>query len=173
MLFYDSNTQTAAHFPCQKSALVSSIRRKAKGAAMLKDFREFIAKGNVLDLAVAVIIGAAFAKIVTSLTDDIIMPIVGKFFGGLDFSSHFLLLGPVPADYHGSMTDYAALKKAGAPVLGWGQFVTEVVSFLILAFIIFLMVRWATKVMKRREEAPAGPTEIELLTEIRDELRRG
>jgi large conductance mechanosensitive channel len=141
---------------------------------MLKDFRAFIAKGNVLDLAVAVIIGAAFAKIVASLTDDIIMPIVGKLFGGLDFSSHFLLLGPVPADYHGSMTDYAALKKAGAPVLGWGQFVTEVVSFLILAFIIFLMVRWATKLMRRREvvETATGPTEIELLTEIRDELRR-
>src|SRR3954453_3753018 len=119
---------------------------------MLREFRDFIAKGNVLDLAVAVIIGAAFGKIVTSLTEDIIMPIVGKMFGGLDFSSHFLLLGPVPTDYRGSMTDYAALKKAGAPVLGWGAFLTEVVSFLILAFIIFLMVRWATKVMKRREE---------------------
>lgn len=139
---------------------------------MLKEFRAFIAKGNVLDLAVAVIIGAAFAKIVTSLTDDIIMPIVGKVFGGLDFASHFLLLGPVPADYHGSMTDYAALKKAGAPVLGWGAFVTEIVSFLILAIIIFLMVRWATKLMRRREDAPSGPTEIELLTEIRDELKK-
>jgi large conductance mechanosensitive channel len=141
---------------------------------MLKEFRAFIAKGNVLDLAVAVIIGAAFAKIVTSLTDDIIMPIVGKIFGGLDFSSHFLLLGPIPADYHGSMTDYAALKKAGAPVLGWGAFVTEVVSFVILAFIIFMMVRWATKMMRRRETpaAPAGPSEIELLTEIRDELKK-
>lgn len=139
---------------------------------MLKEFRAFIAKGNVLDLAVAVIIGAAFAKIVTSLTDDIIMPIVGKVFGGLDFASHFLLLGPVPADYHGSMTDYAALKKAGAPVLGWGAFVTEIVSFLILAMIIFLMVRWATKLMRRREDAPSGPTEIELLTEIRDELKK-
>ena len=139
---------------------------------MLKDFRAFIAKGNVLDLAVAVIIGAAFAKIVTSLTDDIIMPIVGKIFGGLDFSSHFLLMGPVPADYHGSMKDYAALKKAGAPVLGWGAFVTEIVSFLIFAFIIFLMVRWATKIMKKPEAAAAGPTEVELLTEIRDELRR-
>src|SRR6478672_11709780 len=141
---------------------------------MLKDFRAFIAKGNVLDLAVAVIIGAAFAKITTSLTDDIIMPVVGAIFGGLDFSSHFTLLGPVPADYHGSMTDYAALKKAGASVLGWGQFLTEVVSFLILAFIIFLMVRWATKLMQRRAEepaAPTGPTETELLTEIRDELR--
>ena len=139
---------------------------------MLKDFREFIAKGNVLDLAVAVIIGAAFAKIVSSLTDDIIMPIVGKIFGGLDFSSYFLLLGPVPADYHGSMTDYAALKKAGAPVLGWGSFVTEVVSFLILAFIIFLMIKAASKAMRKREEAAAGPSEVELLTEIRDELRK-
>src|SRR5512133_3821387 len=131
---------------------------------MLKDFREFIAKGNVLDLAVAVIIGAAFAKIVTSLTDDIIMPIVGKIFGGLDFSSHFLLLGPVPADYHGSMADYAALKKAGAPVLGWGEFVTVIINFLILAFIIFLMVRWATKLVRKPEEAASGPTEVELLT---------
>jgi len=139
---------------------------------MLRDFKAFIAKGNVLDLAVAVIIGAAFAKIVTSLTDDIIMPIVGKIFGGLDFSSYFVLLGPVPADYHGSMTDYAALKKAGAPVLGWGAFVTEIVSFLILAFIVFLMVRWATRLMKKPEDAPAGQTEVELLTEIRDELRR-
>jgi len=139
---------------------------------MLKDFRAFIAKGNVLDLAVAVIIGAAFGKIVTSLTDDIIMPIVGKIFGGLDFSSHFILMGAVPPDYHGSMTDYAALKKAGAPVLGWGSFLTEVVSFLILAFIIFLMVRWATKLMRKPDEAPAGPSEVELLTEIRDELKR-
>jgi large conductance mechanosensitive channel len=139
---------------------------------MLNDFRAFIAKGNVLDLAVAVIIGAAFGKIVTSLTDDIIMPIVGKIFGGLDFSSHFMLLGPIPADYHGSMADYAALKKAGAPVLGWGAFLTEVVSFLILGFIIFLMVRWASKLMRKRDEAPAGPSEVELLAEIRDELRK-
>jgi large conductance mechanosensitive channel len=139
---------------------------------MLKEFREFIAKGNVLDLAVAVIIGAAFAKIVTSLTDDIIMPIIGKIFGGLDFSSYFLLLGPVPADYHGSMTDYAALKKAGAPVLGWGAFVTQIVSFVILAFIIFLMIKAANKAMRKAPDAAAGPTEVELLTEIRDELKR-
>ena len=139
---------------------------------MLNDFRAFIAKGNVLDLAVAVIIGAAFGKIVTSLTDDIIMPIVGKIFGRLDFSSHFILLGAVPPDYHGSLTDYGALKKAGAPVLGWGAFVTQVVSFLILAFIIFLMVRWATRLMQKPEETPSGPSEVELLTEIRDELRK-
>ena len=139
---------------------------------MLKDFRTFIAKGNVLDLAVAVIIGAAFAKIATSLTEDIIMPVVGAIFGGLDFSSHFTLLGPVPAGYKGSLTNYSALKAAGAPVLGWGEFLTVVINFLILAFIIFLMVRWATRLMRRREEAPGGPTEIELLAEIRDELRK-
>ena len=139
---------------------------------MLKEFREFIAKGNVLDLAVAVIIGAAFAKIVTSLTDDIIMPIIGKIFGGLDFSSYFVLLGPVPAGYTGSMTDYAALKKAGAPVLGWGSFVTEVVSFLILAFIIFLMIKAANKAMRKGPDAAAGPSEVDLLTEIRDELKK-
>lgn len=139
---------------------------------MLKEFRAFIAKGNVLDLAVAVIIGAAFAKIVASLTDDIIMPIIGKIFGGLDFSSHFILLGPVPAGYHGSMTDYAGLKKAGAPVLGWGAFATQVVSFLILAFIIFLMIKAANRAMRKGPDAPAGPTEVELLTEIRDELKK-
>ena len=139
---------------------------------MISEFKEFIAKGNVLDLAVAVIIGAAFAKIVASLTDDIIMPILGSVFGGIDFSSHFALLGPVPADYAGSLTDYAALKKAGAPVLGWGAFVTQIVAFLILAFIIFLMVRWASKMMRKPVvETVTGPTEVELLTEIRDSLR--
>ena len=140
---------------------------------MLSEFKAFIAKGNVLDLAVAVIIGAAFAKIVASLTDDIIMPILGALFGGIDFSSHFALLGDVPAGYAGSLTDYAALKKAGAPVLGWGAFVTQVVAFLILAFIIFLMVRWANKLMRKPVvETVTGPTEVELLTEIRDELKR-
>ena len=138
---------------------------------MLKEFRDFIARGNVLDLAVAVIIGAAFATIAASLTDDIIMPIVGKIFGGLDFSSYFTLLGPIPADYAGSPTDYAALKKAGVPVLGWGQFITVLINFLILAFIIFLIIRSANKMMKKRD-APAGPSEVDLLTEIRDELKK-
>src|SRR3982751_3383193 len=115
MLSYICKTQPV-RFPSSVTALLSFADDR-KGQAMLQEFKAFIAKGNVLDLAVAVIIGAAFAKIVTSLTDDIIMPIIGKIFGGLDFSSHFLLLGPLPGDYHGSMTDYAALKKAGAPVL--------------------------------------------------------
>ena len=144
---------------------------------MLKEFRDFIARGNVLDLAVAVIIGAAFATITASLTDDIIMPIVGAVFGGLDFSSYFTLLGPIPADYAGSPTDYAALKKAGVAVLGWGQYVTVLINFLILAFIIFLMVRAINRL--RRQQAPAAaaaepappPEDVLLLREIRDSLR--
>ena len=139
---------------------------------MLKEFRDFIARGNVLDLAVAVIIGAAFGTIATSLTGDIIMPVIGAIFGGLDFSSHFVVLGNIPPDYAGSLTDYAALKKAGIPVLGWGQFLTVVINFLILAFIIFLLVRTANKAMKKADDAPAGPSEVDLLTEIRDELKK-
>ena len=139
---------------------------------MLSEFRDFVARGNVLDLAVAVIIGAAFATIAASLTDDIIMPVVGAIFGGLDFANYFTILGPVPDNYAGSLTSYADLKKAGVAVLGWGQFVTVLINFLILAFVIFLLVRWANRVMRRGEDAPAGPSEVELLTEIRDELRR-
>jgi large conductance mechanosensitive channel len=138
---------------------------------MWKDFKAFIAKGNVMDLAVAVIIGAAFGAIVTSLTGDIIMPIVGAIFGGADFSNHFILLS-APAGYTGSLTDYAALKEAGAAMIGYGAFLTAVINFLILAFVIFLLVRWANRIMKKAEEAPAGPSEVDLLTEIRDELRK-
>ncbi len=139
---------------------------------MLSEFKAFIAKGNVLDLAVAVIIGVAFAKIVSSLTDDIIMPVIGAIFGGLDFSSKFLVLGEIPASYRGSLTDYAALKAAGVPILGWGAFLTVLLDFLILAFIIFLMIRTANRMMRRAPEADAGPSETQLLMEIRDELRR-
>lgn len=142
---------------------------------MLKEFKEFIAKGNVLDLAVGVIIGAAFATIVGSLTDNIIMPVIGAIFGGVDFSNYFLLLS-VPEGYTGSTTDFAALKAAGAAVIGYGAFISAVINFLILAFIIFLMVRTVNRVLnhKKQEEAaaPAGPTEIDLLTEIRDALKK-
>lgn len=142
---------------------------------MLKDFKEFIAKGNVIDLAVAVIIASAFGVIVASLTDEIIMPIVGTIFGGADFSNYFVLLS-TPEGYEGSLTDYAALKDAGAAMIGYGAFITAIVNFVILAFIIFLLVRYAKKVMaefeeKKEEAAPAGPTELDLLKEIRDELR--
>ena len=139
---------------------------------MLREFRDFIARGNVLDLAVAVIIGAAFATITASLTDDIIMPIVGAIFGGLDFANYFTVLGPVPDNYSGSLASYADLKKAGVAVLGWGQFITVLINFLILAFVIFLLVRWANRLTRRGADAPAGPSEVDLLTEIRDELRK-
>ena len=142
---------------------------------MLQDFKAFIAKGNVMDLAVAVIIGAAFGAIVTSLTDDVIMPIVGAVFGGADFSNYFILLS-TPEGYQGSLTDYAALKDAGAAMIGYGAFITAIINFLILAFIIFLLVRYAKKAMAefetKKDEAPVGPTEIDLLTEIRDELKK-
>ena len=141
---------------------------------MLREFRDFIARGNVLDLAVAVIIGAAFATITTSLTEDIIMPVIGKIFGGLDFSSKFIILGTVPETYTGSLTDYAALKAAGVAMLGWGQFLTVLINFLILAFIIFMIVRSANKLKRRQEEAaPADPEEVVLLREIRDSLKKG
>ncbi len=143
---------------------------------MLQEFRSFIARGNVLDLAVAVIIGAAFATIVSSLTDDIIMPVVGYLFGGLDFSSYFVRLGPVPDGYAGSLANYAELKKAGVPLLGYGQFLTVVVNFIILAFIIFLLVRTANKAIRKQADAPAAPAappeDVVLLREIRDELRK-
>ena len=146
---------------------------------MFKEFRAFIARGNVLDLTVAVIIGAAFGKIVTSLTEDVLMPIIGKIFGGLDFSGYFVLLGKVPEKYAGSLTDYAALKKAGVPLLGYGAFITQAVNFVIVAFIIFLLVRAVNRMVsvfeRERDKAadtPAPePTDVALLREIRDELR--
>ena len=139
---------------------------------MFSDFKAFIAKGNVLDLAVAVIIGAAFATIVASLTGDIIMPVIGAIFGGADFSSYFTVLGAIPADFKGSASSYADLKAAGVAVIGWGQFLTVLVNFLILAFVIFLLVRYAAKMMRKADDAPTGPSEVDLLTEIRDELKK-
>lgn len=136
---------------------------------MLQEFKTFIARGNVLDLAVGVIIGAAFGKIVTSLTDDIIMPVIGKLTGGMDFTNKFVMLGSAPAGYSGSLSDYAALKAAGVPLLGYGAFITALINFLIMAFVIFLIVRQANKLMP---PPPAGPTEVDLLAEIRDSLKK-
>lgn len=143
---------------------------------MFAEFKSFIAKGNVLDLAVAVIIAGAFALITAALTDDVIMPLVGYIFGGLDFSNYFIVLGDIPEGYEGSVTNYAELKEAGVAMIGWGAFLTTIVNFVILGFIVFLLVRWAKKAMEREaakeEEAPAGPSEVDLLTEIRDELKK-
>ncbi|MEL6202139.1 MAG: large conductance mechanosensitive channel protein MscL [Pseudomonadota bacterium] len=137
---------------------------------MLNEFKEFIAKGNVMDLAVGVIIGGAFGTIVTSLTGDVIMPIVGAIFGGLDFSNYFIgLSGAVDA------TSLEAAKEQGA-VLAYGSFITAVINFLILAFIIFLMVKAVNNMRRKEEEAPAEPpatpADIKLLEEIRDLLAK-
>ena len=135
-------------------------------------FREFLARGNVLDLAVAVIIGAAFGTIVASLTGDIIMPAIGALFGDMDFASYFVRLGPIPADYTGDPNNYAALKAAGVPMIGYGQFVTALVNFVILAFIIYQLVKAAQRMKKPEEAVSAGPSEeLLVLREIRDELR--
>ena len=140
---------------------------------MLKEFKAFINKGNVVDLAVAVIIGAAFGKIVSSLTDDLIMPVIGFLTGGLDFSSHFIRLGAIPADFKGSVTSYADLKSAGVPLIGFGQFITVAVNFLIVAFVVFLLVRAIHRKKEEEPAAPAGPSEdVVLLREILAELKK-
>lgn len=140
---------------------------------MLKEFREFAVKGNVMDLAVGVIIGAAFGKIVDSVVNDLIMPVVGRFTGGLDFSNYFIPLQEVPADVPRTLT---ALRDAGIPVFAYGNFITILLNFIILAFIIFLMVRWVNRLRREAppEEPPAPPAEAEevrLLRDIRDALR--
>jgi len=139
---------------------------------MLSEFKAFIARGNVLDLAVAVIIGAAFATIVASLTGDVIMPLVGSVFGDMDFANNFTVLGSIPESFKGDPASYADLKAGGVAVLGWGQFLTVLINFLILAFVIFMLVRYATKLMRQPDDAPASPSEVDLLTQIRDELRK-
>jgi large conductance mechanosensitive channel len=143
--------------------------------SMLKDFREFAVKGNVIDLAVAVIIGAAFGKIVDSLVKDLIMPVIGRVFGGLDFQNYFIMLGNPPAAYNGPMT-YEALTKAGVPLLAYGNFITIVINFAILAFVIFLMVKKFATAKARLDAQPAVPAapaeEIVLLREIRDALKK-
>jgi large conductance mechanosensitive channel len=141
---------------------------------MMKEFREFAIKGNVIDLAVGVIIGAAFGKIVDSLVKDVIMPLVSVVGGDLDFSSKFVVLGRIPEGVPRTLAD---LTKAGVPVFAWGNFVTVAVNFAILAFIIFLMVRQINK-LKRSQAEPAAaaptapPEDIVLLREIRDSLKK-
>jgi len=139
------------------------------------EFREFAIKGNVVDLAVGVIIGAAFGKIVDSIVKDLIMPLVGKVIGGLDFSNYFVMLSAAPADFKGPMT-YEALTKAGVPLFAYGNFITVAINFVILAFIIFIMVKQINR-LKREQPAPAPapapatPEDIVLLREIRDSLK--
>ncbi len=139
---------------------------------MLKEFKEFALKGNVIDLAVGVIIGAAFGKIVDSVVNDLFMPVVGRLLGGLDFSNFFIALKDIPP---GTATTLEAVKKAGVPVFAYGNFITISLNFIILAAIIFLLVRWINK-LKRVEPAPLAappqpPEEVLLLREIRDNLK--
>jgi len=135
---------------------------------MLSEFKAFIARGNVLDLAVGVIIGAGFGKIITSMTDDVIMPIISMVTGGMDFTNKYTVLSGTVAEG----TTLAAARAAGANVLGWGSLITAVINFVIMAFVIFLIVRQAAKAMPAAAEAPAGPSEVDLLTEIRDSLKK-
>ena len=138
---------------------------------MMQEFKEFAVKGNVIDLAVGVIIGGAFGKIVGSLVEDVIMPIVGAIFGNLDFSSLYVTLGKVP---EGTAPTLAALKEAGVPTLAYGNFITVAINFIILAFIIFMMVKQMNRM--KREAPPAAPApppeDVVLLREIRDALKK-
>ena len=139
---------------------------------MLQEFREFAVKGNAMDLAVGVIIGGAFGKIVESIVADLIMPLISRVVGQLDFSNLFVVLGNNP----NNLTSLAELKKAGIAVFAYGNFLTILVNFVILAFIIFMMVKQINRLRTREEEAPAAapetPEDVLLLREIRDSLKK-
>lgn len=136
---------------------------------MISEFRDFINKGSVLDLAVGVIIGAAFGKLVTALTDDFISPILSIVTGGIDFNNMYVPIGSVP---DGTPATLEAMKTAGVPVFAYGHFIGEVIAFLITAWVIFMIVKAANKAMPKAPEAPPGPSEVDLLTEIRDALKK-
>ena len=140
---------------------------------MIQEFKDFIAKGNVMDMAVGIIIGAAFTAIVTSLVGDLINPIISLFMGGVDFAGQYVLLGD------GEYASIADAEEAGAAVFAWGRFIMAILNFLIIAFVVFLLVKAVNRAKeaaeKEEEEAaeePAGPTELDLLMEIRDALKK-
>ena len=142
---------------------------------MFKEFKDFIAKGNVKDMAVGIIIGAAFTAIVKSMVGDLINPFIGLFMGGVDFTKMYTVLaGDVAAG-----ASLEAAREAGAAVFAYGAFIMAVINFLIIAFVVFMLVRYVTKVKEASakkeafvEKAPAGPSEVDLLTEIRDALKK-
>ena len=137
--------------------------------SMMSEFKEFAVKGNVVDLAVGVIIGAAFGKIVDSLVADIIMPVIGRFTGGIDFVNKFVALAPLPP---GIAPTLDAVKKAGVPVIAYGNFINIVFNFVILAFVVFLMVRQINRLRRETPKVAAPPEDVLLLREIRDSLKR-
>lgn len=144
--------------------------------SMLDEFKEFALKGNVMDLAVGVIIGGAFGKITTSLVEDVIMPVISAIMGGkIDFTNMFVVLGKIPADAPADkIATYAGLKELGVPVLAYGNFITILINFIILAFIVFLLVKGMNKMRKEAEPAPEAPAEpseeVLLLREISEKL---
>ena len=143
--------------------------------SMIQEFKAFALKGNVMDLAVGVIIGGAFSTIVTSVVKDLIMPVVGVATGGLDFSNLFVRLGHIPPTFKGNPDSYKDLQTAGVAAFGYGSFITAVINFVILAFIIFLMVKFINKLRQPQAAAPAEPPptpeDVLLLREIRDSLK--
>ncbi|MDR1647006.1 MAG: large conductance mechanosensitive channel protein MscL [Zoogloeaceae bacterium] len=138
--------------------------------AFFREFREFAVKGNALDLAVGVIIGAAFGRIVDSIVKDLIMPLASHLLGSLDFSNRFIVLGTLPENYDGAKT-YEALTKASVPLFAYGNFLTVLLNFLILAFVIFLMVRQINRLKRAKPPAAPTPEDILLLRDIRDALK--
>jgi large conductance mechanosensitive channel len=150
------------------------LRRKPR-MSMIQEFKSFALKGNVMDLAVGVIIGGAFSTIVNSIVKDLIMPVVGLVTGGLDFSNMFVRLGEIPPTFKGNPGSYKDLQTAGVAVFGYGSFITVLINFIILAFIIFLMVKFINKLRRADDAAPAEPAptpeEVLLLREIRDSLQ--
>ena len=143
---------------------------------MIKEFKEFAVKGNVMDLAVGVIIGGAFGSIVNSLVKDVIMPVVGVITGGIDFSNKFIRLASIPPGFKGNPESYKDLQAAGVAMLGYGSFITAVINFAILAFVIFLLVKFVNKLRApaaaAAAEPPPTPEDVLLLREIRDELKK-
>ena len=138
--------------------------------SFVREFREFAIKGNMIDLAVGVIIGAAFGKIVDSIVNDLVMPLISRVTGRIDFSSRFIELAEIPA---GVPHTLEAVRKAGIPVIAWGNFLNVAINFLILALIVFLMVRAINRLRQQEEKKPAAPAEdVVLLREIRDVLAR-
>ncbi|WP_213295376.1 large conductance mechanosensitive channel protein MscL [Paraburkholderia sacchari] len=144
--------------------------------SIVKEFKEFAVKGNVMDLAVGVIIGGAFSTIVNSVVKDLIMPVIGVVTGGLDFSNLFVRLGHIPDTFKGNPDSYKDLQTAGVAVFGYGAFITALINFVILAFIIFLMVKFVNKLRQAEPPAPAAPPptpeDVLLLREIRDSLKK-
>lgn len=179
--------QAALRRSCRRARALPNVHsaKPCRRIHLFQEFKKFIARGNVLDLAVGVIIGAAFGRIVTAFTESIIMPLIGWMFGDVDFSNWFVRLGPIPEGYAGSRTNYAELKEAGVTMLGYGDFLTQAVNFLIVAFALFVLVKTINRMLdemqekqkntmdsSKSDEVPTDP-QLDVLKQILSELRAG